>query len=123
MRRAIQHTRGVLSGVLVRCAETTTTPAPQVEDDQTVEEEISDGSGGNGKGFRVILYDDDYHDVEEVASQIHKATQYPPLQCWAIMLEAHHKGRAVCYRGAREKCHRVARVLREIRLQCEVDCD
>ena len=79
--------------------------------------------GGGGSGYRVILYDDDYHGMEEVAAQIHKATQYPPLQCWAIMLEAHQKGRAICYRGSREKCHRVTKVLREIRLQCEVDCD
>ena len=79
---------------------------------------------GDGKaGFRVILYNDEYHDQEEVSSQIHKATQYAMPKCWAIMMEAHAKGRAICYHGTREKCHSVARVLREIRLQCEVDCD
>lgn len=113
--------------------ETTTLPETATEEatedmveeavEETVKAKVSDGGGNAGDGFRVILYDDDHHAVDEVASQIHKATQYPPLQCWAIMLEAHHKGRAICYRGSREKCHRVAKVLREIRLQCEVDCD
>lgn len=72
--------------------------------------------------YRVILYNDDHHGMDEVIVQIHKATAYEPPKCVAIMLEAHLKGRAVCYKGSREECHRVARILREIRLQCEVDC-
>ena len=93
---------------------------PIVED---APQERSTPPGAGGSKFRVVLYDDDYHDVEEVASQLQKATQYSAQKCWAIMLEAHNKGRAICYHGSREKCHDVARVLREIRLQCEVDCD
>ena len=93
---------------------------PIVED---APQEQSTPPGAGGSKFRVVLYDDDYHDVEEVASQLQKATQYSAQKCWAIMLEAHNKGRAICYHGSREKCHDVARVLREIRLQCEVDCD
>lgn len=130
MRRTIYAPNGVLA---VLAADITTLPtlAPETDVAESVEEVVddaiaektSDGSGGTGDGFRVILYDDDHHDMEEVASQVHKATQYPPLQCWAIMLEAHLKGRAICYRGSRTKCQRVTKVLREIRLQCEVDCD
>ena len=93
---------------------------PVVED---APQEQSTPPGADGSKFRVVLYDDDYHDVEEVAAQLQKATQYSAQKCWAIMLEAHNKGRAICYHGSREKCHGVARVLREIRLQCEVDCD
>ena len=73
--------------------------------------------------YRVIIYNDDYHGTDEVIMQIHKATFYALQKCAEIMLEAHMKGRAVCYHGSREDCHRVAKVLREIRLQCEVDCD
>lgn len=79
--------------------------------------------GSGGSGYRVILYDDDHHGQDEVAAQLQKATEYSMLKCWAIMMEAHSKGRAICYHGTREKCHQVAKVLREIRLQCEVDCD
>ncbi len=93
---------------------------PMVED---APQEQSTPPGAGGSKFRVILYDDDHHDVEEVASQLQKATQYSAQKCWAIMLEANNKGRAICFHGSREKCHGVARVLREIRLQCEVDCD
>lgn len=121
MRRAINrellHAETSVPEVLPEVAPEVITEEPPQE-----EKEIAP-PGGGGSGYRVILYNDDAHDMEEVAAQIHKATQYPPLQCWAIMLEAHLKGRAICYKGSREKCHRVTKVLREIRLQCEVDCD
>ncbi len=84
--------------------------------------ETTDGDTDDSS-FRVILYNDDHHSVDEVTSQVHKATGYTWQKCYAIMLEAHSKGRAICYRGARGKCQQVTRVLREIHLQCEVDCD
>lgn len=87
------------------------------------EELARDDGSGSGSDYRVILYDDDFHSYDEVVEQLVKATAYPFEQCVHIMMEAHHKGRAICYRGARAKCQRVTRVLREIRLQCEVDCD
>jgi len=80
-------------------------------------------SGDTGDGYRVIIYNDDHHGQDEVTTQLHKATGYTWEKCFAIMVEAHTRGRAVCYRGSREKCHNVTRILREIRLQCEVDCD
>lgn len=76
-----------------------------------------------GSDYRVILYNDDYHDMDEVVLQLIKATGYQIEQCLQITLEVDRKGRAICYRGSRDDCHRVTRVLREIRLQCEVDCD
>ena len=95
---------------------------PQLDEEIQIDDEIDDGETGD-TGFRVILYDDDYHGMDEVVSQIQKATGYELERAIEIMLEAHAKGRAVCFRGAREKCHRVANVLRQIRLQVEVDCD
>jgi len=81
-------------------------------------------SGGTGDSdYRVILYNDDYHSQDQVTGQLHKATGYTWQKCYAIMMEAHANGRAICYRGDRAKCHQVTRVLREIHLQCEVDCD
>jgi len=76
-----------------------------------------------GSDFRVILYNDAWHSMEEVVLQIVKATGYSEPKAAAIMMEAHRKGRAICYQGAHDECHRVCRVLREIRLQCEVDSD
>jgi ATP-dependent Clp protease adapter protein ClpS len=74
-------------------------------------------------GYRVVLYNDDNHSVDEVVLQIQKATGYDLEKAFDIMWEAHTKGRAICFRGERGECHRVARVLRQIRLQVEVDCD
>lgn len=125
MGRAIQHTAPWTGPFADSTTISETTPETAVEENVEVitEETTSSGDNSPQDGYRVILYDDDHHGMEEVAAQIHRATDYPPLQCWAIMLEAHNKGRAVCYRGSREKCQNVTKVLREIRLQCEVDCD
>lgn len=127
MRRAIK--RQLWPALLNAPCETPTIDEPAVAEpdvDQAVEESPAYQSAGPGSGgdqFRVILYNDDYHGQDEVAEQLQKATEYSMLKCWAIMMEAHAKGRAICYHGTREKCHHVAKVLREIRLQCEVDCD
>lgn len=72
---------------------------------------------------RVILYNDEWHAIDEVVLQIQKATGCDIYEATSIMLEAHTQGRAVCFRGDRDKCHRVAGILRQIRLQVEVDCD
>ena len=71
--------------------------------------------------YVVILYNDDYHDFEEVASQVQKATGYPFERCVGIMLEAHTRGRAIAYTGGFADCERAAGILRQIRLQVETD--
>jgi len=71
--------------------------------------------------YVVILYNDDYHAVDEVVSQIQKATGYAFERCVAIMLEAHTRGRSIAYTGSLESCERAACVLRQIRLQVETD--
>lgn len=107
---------------------TPTTPTTLPETEETSIEELLDDlareeTPSSGDGHRVILYNDDWHGEDEVALQLVKATGYDLPKCWVIMLEAHTKGRAICYRGEREDCQRVAKILREIRLQVEVDCD
>ncbi len=90
---------------------------------ETIPEQEVAGPGSAGSGYRVILYNDDWHPIDQVVEQVQKATGYSLEKVWLIVLEAHYKGRAVCYHGGQAECHRVARVLREIRLQCEVDTD
>lgn len=85
--------------------------------------ERPDEPGSTGSNYRVILYNDNTHSIDEVVMQLMKATGCEVEEAAHITIEAHLKGRAVCFKGEREKCHKVARVLREIRLQCEVDCD
>lgn len=99
-------------------------PEPEIEGGGlAVLEPKSADPGGTGSNYRVVLYNDETHNMDEVVEQLIKATACEVDKAIHITLEAHRKGRAVCFKGERSKCHEVARILREIRLQCEVDCD
>ena len=92
-----------------------------IPDDQTLPRWIErDKSNLNGP-YIVILYNDDYHDMDEVVMQLQKATGYDIQRCVTIMLEAHASSRAIAYSGSEEECERCARILRQIRLQVETD--
>jgi len=71
--------------------------------------------------WNVILYNDDYHSFDEVVLQVQKATGYSEERAAEITYEAHTEGRAVAFTGDKDECKRVATVLREIRLQVEID--
>ncbi|MFQ5508410.1 MAG: ATP-dependent Clp protease adaptor ClpS [Leptospirillia bacterium] len=71
--------------------------------------------------YFVILYNDESHSLDEVVLQVQKATGVSASQAFEITMEAHTKGRAVCYSGPIEKCEKVASVLREIKLTVEID--
>lgn len=71
--------------------------------------------------WKVILYDDDVHTFDEVILQVQRATGYSLERATQITLEADRVGRAVCFEGVKESCQKVAAVLRQIRLQVEVD--
>ena len=75
------------------------------------------------KPARVILYNDDWHTFDDVIIQLMKATGCTVEQgfqhAWAI----HHNGRDVVFQAEREKCEKVVQILRQIRLQAEVDWD
>ncbi|HXN06056.1 MAG TPA: ATP-dependent Clp protease adaptor ClpS [Nitrospiria bacterium] len=84
------------------------------------EEEI-DASVQIDHPWNVILYNDDVHSLEEVISQVQKATGASLENAIAITLEAHASGRAICFSGSLEECNKVANILKEIRLHVEVD--
>ena len=67
-------------------------------------------------GCRVILFNDEVHSMNEVVTQIQKATGYSLEKAEAIMFEAHTTGQAIVYSGSREDCERVAGVLARIAL-------
>ena len=92
------------------------------ESDVLTVPEIDDTDSSHG-AYRVILYDDDWHPIDQVIEQVMKACECGKLKAIKITLDAHRKGRAVCFKGNRGKCQKVAKILREIRLQCEVDSD
>ncbi|MHB8481204.1 MAG: ATP-dependent Clp protease adaptor ClpS [Nitrospiria bacterium] len=69
----------------------------------------------------VILYNDDVHAFEQVVFQVQKATGASLEKAVEITLEAHNKGRAICYSGTKETCAKVANILKEISLHVEID--
>ncbi len=70
--------------------------------------------------WNVILYNDDHHTINEVVLQVQKATGVALNIAFEITMEAHTKGRAICYKGTHGDCERVAAVLREIKLTVEI---
>lgn len=71
--------------------------------------------------WNVILYNDDFHSFDQVILQVQKATGVSLERATEITLEAHLKGRAVCYTGPLERCEHVATVLRQIELTAEIE--
>ena len=89
----------------------------EIKIDSDIEEmlgEITD------KGAKLILYNDDHHDVMDVTMQVMKACECGARKAASIMLEAHTKGKAIALVGSKAKCEKAAGILREIALQCEV---
>jgi ATP-dependent Clp protease adapter protein ClpS len=80
-----------------------------------------DRSGDLDQPYIVILYNCDCHTFEEVIGQMQKATGCSREKADQVANEVHNKGRAVAYSGSQEECDRVARILREIKLQVETD--
>jgi ATP-dependent Clp protease adaptor protein ClpS len=71
--------------------------------------------------YIVVVYNDEVHTFDEVEQQLQKATGCTLEKAEALAVEIDSKGRAVVYSGSSLECERVANVLREIRLQVEVD--
>jgi ATP-dependent Clp protease adapter protein ClpS len=77
----------------------------------------------SAKPARVILYNDDWHTFDEVIAQLVKAGACNEAQAEIYAWTVHTQGRAQVFEGPRPDCERVAGVLRQIRLQVEVDWD
>ena len=93
---------------------------PLIEERELPQHEEYDTNDTDGP-YVVILYNDDHHSMEEVCSQLQKATGYNFELCETIMLEAHSRGRAIAFTGSQSDCERAANILRQIRLQVETD--
>ncbi|MBI5136522.1 MAG: ATP-dependent Clp protease adaptor ClpS [Nitrospirae bacterium] len=71
--------------------------------------------------YYVILFNDDFHTIDQVVLQVQKATGASLHDAFEITMQAHANGKAVCYTGDLEECEKVANILREIKLTAEVD--
>lgn len=73
------------------------------------------------EGFTLILFNDAFHDFEEVIQQVMKATGFGYYRAEEITMEAHHKGRAVVIAGELEKCLKAQAILEEIQLRTSLE--
>jgi ATP-dependent Clp protease adapter protein ClpS len=87
-------------------------PVPYVDPEQANEL--------TGEGYRVLLYNDEVHSMDEVALQLVKALSCTLDIAAAIMLRAHRNGKAVVTITTRTEAERVADILREIALKVSV---
>jgi ATP-dependent Clp protease adaptor protein ClpS len=71
--------------------------------------------------WNVVLYNDDHHSFDEVILQVQKATGASLQRAFDITMEAHTKGRAICFTGTLSDSERVAGILREIALTVEIN--
>ena len=83
--------------------------------------EVVDNGTSLGEGRKVILYNDNSHDMEEVKAQIVKAISCTPQKAEQIMYEAHSKGRAMVIAAHLERCEHVASVLEQIGLRVDIE--
>ena len=89
-------------------------PLPQV--DPTVEPEHYPG-----EGYRVTLFNDDFHSVDEVVAQLLKALKCPLDMAVDIMMRAHTRGSATVIIADQPVADSVAATLREIALVVSVE--
>lgn len=97
------------------------TDAPPVA--ESIIRQIQELDGEGLPAFRVILFNDEEHSMDQVALQVQKATGCCLEKAEAIMLEAHRTGQAIVYSGDLEACNKVAGILQQIGLRVSVESD
>ncbi|MCX7877386.1 MAG: ATP-dependent Clp protease adaptor ClpS [Ignavibacteria bacterium] len=75
----------------------------------------------SSEGFTLILFNDSYHEFDEVVVQVIKATGYPYDKAESITMEAHTKGRAAVISGALDICLSAQAILEEINLRTSIE--
>ena len=73
------------------------------------------------EGFTLILFNDTFHEFEDVIAQIMKATGFGYDKAEMITMEAHNKGRAVVITGELQKCLKAQAILEEIQLRTSLE--
>ena len=74
-----------------------------------------------GLEARVILYNDETHDFEEVIQQIIRATGCSKATAETLTAEVHFNGKASVYEGQMPECLRVSSVMEEISLHTQIE--
>jgi len=86
--------------------------------------ELEEVSTIDGIAFdtRVILFNDNTHTFEQVATQIQKAINCSFEKGMEIAEKVHNNGKAAVYNGDLAQCLKVSSVLQEIDLKTQIEC-
>ena len=71
---------------------------------------------------KVILFNDEIHDIDEVIQQIVKAISCSESKAEDLAWEVNNKGKACVYDGEMDECLRVSGCLEEIGLHTQIEC-
>jgi ATP-dependent Clp protease adapter protein ClpS len=74
-----------------------------------------------GKPYKVILFNDEIHSIDEVASQIIKAIHCSGEEAMTKTMEVHETGSSVIIVAGLERCEHVESILSEIRLGTKIE--
>jgi ATP-dependent Clp protease adapter protein ClpS len=74
-----------------------------------------------GEGYKVILFNDEIHSVDQVINQLILALQCPLDIAIDITLRAHSRGKAIVTISDKDEADRIARILRAIALVVSVE--
>jgi len=99
-------------------------PTTEIRIDPDIESMLSELSD-TLRPRRLILFNDDRHDMLEVIVQVIRARQAGGQPCTseeakAIMLEAHSRGSAVVMEGVRKDLEKARATLEAIELGCDI---
>lgn len=70
--------------------------------------------------YKLVLYNDECHEMYQVAFQIAKAIRCPLSQAFQLMLIAHHDGSVTLLETTEIKCRQAKQILDEIALDSEI---
>lgn len=71
--------------------------------------------------FKVVLYNDDTHEMLEVVEQIALAVPCDVAKATELMLQAHKHGRACVKTGSKEACEKTKKILEDIQLKVTME--
>lgn len=83
-------------------------------------EEIVEESTGVSTEPRVLLFNDEEHDFDEVIEQLIKAIHCSYDHAESLTWEVHNKGKATVFEGDMDECVKVSSILEEIALHTQI---
>ena len=84
-------------------------------------EDAGPTTSGARRKWRVLLYNNNFHRLNDVVAWLQSATGCKEEFALEICGVCQEDGRSICYQGSRAKCHEIASSLRLRGLQVEVD--